>query len=37
MDTMEAEYKAKIEELEKRDPTEQLKEATKEIIEQIGH
>ena len=37
MDTMEAEYKARIEELEKRDPTEQLKVVAKEITEQIVH
>ena len=32
---METRYKAKIEELEKQDPTTQLKEAAKEIMEQI--
>ena len=37
MDTVEAEYKARIEELEKRDPTEQLKVAAKEITRQIAH
>jgi hypothetical protein len=37
MDTMEAEYKAMIEELEKRDLTEQLKVATKEITREIAH
>ena len=37
MDTVEAEYKARIEELEKRDPTEQLKVVAKEIIRQITH
>ena len=37
MDAMEAEYKARIEELEKREPTEQLKEAAKEVIGQIAH
>ena len=37
MDTVEAEYKAKIEEMEKRDPTEQLKVDAKEIIGQISH
>ena len=35
MDTVETRYKAKIEELEKQDPTTQLKEAAKEIMEQI--
>ena len=35
MDVVEAEYKARIEELEKRDPTEQLKVAAKEITGQI--
>ena len=37
MDAVEVEYKARIEELEKRDPTEQLKVAAKEIIAQIAH
>ena len=37
MDAVEVEYKAKIEELEKKDPVEQLKAATKEIVEQIAH
>ena len=37
MDTVEVEYKARIEELEKRDPTEQLKVAAKEIVGQIAH
>lgn len=37
MDTVEVEYKARIEELEKRDPTEQLKATAKEIIEQIAY
>ena len=37
MDIVEVEYKAKIEELEKWDPTEQLKVAAKEITEQIAH
>ena len=37
MDRVEAEYKARIEELEKRDPTEQLKAAAKEIAEQIAY
>lgn len=37
MDVVEAEYKAKIEELEKRDPTKQLKLAAKEITRQIAH
>ena len=36
MDTMEAEYKARIEELEKRDPIKQLKEVAKEIAKQIA-
>ena len=31
MDTVEAEYKARIEELDKQDPSEQLKVAAKEI------
>jgi len=37
MDTVEVEYKAKIEELEKRDPIEQLKATAKEIAEQISY
>lgn len=37
MDIVEEEYKARIEEVEKRDPTEQLKEVAKEIIGQIAH
>ena len=37
MDAVEAEYKASIEELEKRDLTEQLKVATKEITGEIVH
>ena len=37
MDIVEAEYKAKIEELEKRDPTKQLKVVVKEITGQIAH
>jgi len=37
MNTVEAKYKARIEELEKRDPTEQLKVAAKEITRQIAH
>ena len=37
MDTVEAEYKARIKELEKRDPTDQLKVTAKEIIGQITH
>ena len=37
MDIVEAEYKVRIEELEKRDPTEQLKVAAKEITGQIVH
>ena len=37
MDTVEAKYKARIEELEKRDPTKQLKEAAKEVVGQIVH
>lgn len=37
MDAVEAKYKARIEELEKKDPTEQLKAAAKEIVEQIAH
>ena len=35
MDTVEAEYKAKIEELEKRDPSKQLKVEAKEISSKI--
>lgn len=35
MDTVEAEYKAQIKELEKRDLSEQLKVATKEISGKI--
>jgi len=37
MEIVKVEYKARIEELEKRDPTEQLKVAAKEITEQITH
>ena len=37
MDAVEGEYKAGIEELEKRDPTEQLKASAKEIVGQIAH
>ena len=37
MDTVETEYKARIEELEKWDPTAQLKEAAKEVAEQIAY
>ena len=37
MDTVEIEYKAKIEELEKRDPTMQLKATTKEITGLIAY
>ena len=37
MDTMEVEYKALIEELEKRYPTQQLKATAKEIVEQIAY
>ena len=37
MDIVETEYKARIEELEKRDPTAQLKAATKEVTEQIAY
>ena len=37
MNIVEAEYKAKIEELEKRDSTEQLKVDAKEITGQIVH
>ena len=36
MDTVEVEYKARIEELEKRDPTEQLKSTAKDIAKQIA-
>ena len=35
MDMVEAEYKARIEELEKRDPSEQLKADAEEIGGQI--
>ena len=35
MDAVEVEYKARIEELEKKDLTEQLKVAVKEITKQI--
>ena len=37
MDIVEAEYKARIEELEKWDPTKQSKVNAKEIIGQIAH
>lgn len=37
MDAMEAEYKARIEELEKRDLTDQFKVVVKEISGQIVH
>ena len=37
MDIVEAEYKARIEELEKRDLIEQLKLVAKEIIGKIAH
>ena len=37
MDIVETEYKARIEELEKRDLTPQLKAAAKEITEQIAY
>ena len=37
MDVVEVEYKDMIGELEKRDPTKQLKAATKEITRQIAH
>ena len=37
MDTVETEYKDKIKELEKRDPTTQLKEVAKEVMGQIAH
>ena len=37
MDTVETKYKARIEELEKRDPTTQLKETTKEIVGIIAY
>jgi len=37
MDAVEEKYKARTEELEKRDPTEQLKVAAKEITGQIVH
>ena len=34
---METKYNARIEELEKRDPTTQLKEVAKEVMGQIMH
>ena len=37
VDTVETEYKVRTEELEKRDPTTQLKEAAKEVMGQIAH
>lgn len=37
MDTVETKYKSRIEELEKQDPTEQLKQAAKEIAKQISY
>ena len=37
MDIVEIDYKTKIEELEKWDPTTQLKEVAKEVMEQITH
>ena len=37
MDIVEAEYKARIEEMEKRDSTEQLKAIAKEIAKQIAY
>ena len=37
METMEIEYKARIEELEKRDPTMQLKVVAKEVKKQIAY
>jgi hypothetical protein len=37
MDIVETKYKARIEELEKQDPTTQLKEAAKEVIGQIAY
>ena len=37
IDIVEAKYKARIEELEKRDLTEQLKATAKEIAGQIAH
>ena len=37
METVEVEYEARIEELEKREPNEQLKLAAKEITGQIAH
>ena len=37
MDIVEEEYKVRIEELEKRDPIEQLKVAAKEIVKQIAY
>lgn len=36
MDIVEAEYKARIDELEKKDPTKQLKAAATEIAGQIA-
>ena len=37
MDIGEIEYKSRIEELEKWDPTKQLKQVAKEIVEQIAY
>ena len=37
MDTVETKYKARIEELERRDPTAQLKATTNEITKQIAY
>ena len=37
MDTLETEYKARIEELERQDPTAQLKEVANKITEQIAY
>ena len=37
MDMVEAKYKAKIEELEKRDLTKKLKTTAKELVEKIVH
>lgn len=37
METVETQYKARIEELEKRDPIVQLKEADKEVMAQIEY
>ena len=37
MDIVKTEYKARIEELEKRDPTKQLKAVAKEVVGQIVH